>query len=260
MERSIVIADRSPFWRRWLASAAATGPDVEVLVLDSVPVVLDVLRLHRVELIIAELRLGEPDGCDGFAWISALRQAAGPAPARVVATISGMDRTGASLAKLAGADLAYCKGQDKALLRQALVAWTSPATPALPAKPLAVVGWFDSVPVFAPLSIKVRGRVHPDQLCRITVDFLAMFSDNLLLLRRACVAQDRWAAWTLAEFANECRAAGALRACEYSERLALSLAAGSGLPPGAVGQYFSLLAETSHAMGEWLAEVDRAKP
>ena len=53
---------------RWLLSALAAPGGVEVLVLDSVSAVLAALRLHKVELLIVELRLGEPG--PGFVHLS----------------------------------------------------------------------------------------------------------------------------------------------------------------------------------------------
>lgn len=260
MKRIIVIADRSAFWRRWVPSALAAPAGVEVLVLDSVSAVLAALRLHKVELLIVELRLGEPDGCGGFAWISALRHAVGPAPARVVATISGLDRTGDSLARLAGADLVYRKGQDKVQLRQALSAWALQVAQPLPGKRSPMASWHEALPVFEPLSIGMQGRALADQPRRITFEFLAMLKENLQILQRVCATQDRLASLVLSEFASECRVSGALRAGGYAERMAAELAAGQALDPESVLSLFRLLVDTSRAMGLWLLELDRAKP
>ena len=260
MKRTIVIADRSAFWRRWLLSALAAPDGVEVLVLDSVSAVLAALRLHKVELLIVELRLGEPDGCGGFAWISALRHAVGPAPARVVATISGLDRTGDSLARLAGADLAYRKGQDKVPLRQALSAWAVQVARPWPGMQAPMASWHEALPVFEPLSIGLPGRALAEQSRRVAFEFLSMLKENLQILQRVCVTQDRWASLALSEFARECRASGALRAGGHAEWMAAELAAGQALDPESVLGYFRLLVDTSRAMGLWLLELDRAKP
>ena len=260
MKRTIVIADRSAFWRRWLLSALAAPSGVEVLVLDSVSAVLAAVRLHKVELLIVELRLGEPDGCGGFAWISALRHAVGPAPARVVATISGLDRTGDSLARLAGADLAYRKGQDKVPLRQALSAWAVQVARPWPGMQAPMASWHEALPVFEPLSVGLPGRAPAEQPRRVALEFLSMLKENLQILQRVCVTQDRWASLALSEFASECRASGALRAGGHAEWMAAELAAGQALDPESVLGYFRLLVDTSRAMGLWLLELDRAKP
>jgi hypothetical protein len=259
MVRTIVIADRSAFWRRWLRLALPQHPGLEVLVFDGVPAVLDAVRQHPVDLLIVELRLGEPDLCDGFAWVSALRYAVGPAPSRIVATISGLDRTGGSLARLAGADLAYCKGQDHVQLRQHLAAWTAPRVePVMPA-PSRLALSHDALPVFEPMAIDRHGRARADRPSHVAFEFLEMLTGNLALLRRACVTQDPWAAAALTEFASECRAAGALRAGACAEGMAAELAAGRDLRPEAVAAYFRLLVETSSAMGHWLLGLENAR-
>ncbi len=252
MCRNIAIVDHSPAWQRWLERAVPDRSDLNLTSFDSPKALLRSFRLCEVDLLIVAYRLHD---IDGFSWISALRETVGSSQARIIALVSRDDEVGRSMAVLAGANVAYRKGIDGDLLRQDMLRWVG--SDAIP-QPHGKADGQAALPLFDPRSFEGPEQAElPRQRC-VVLGFLERLNSKLSLLRLACMGQDGRAVQILGEFAHECRAVGALRACERTEGIRQELLAGATQPGDVVVDYFDILVRTARAMAEWSLKGTRA--
>ena len=246
--RSIAIVDHSPAWQRWLERAVPGRSDLKVTCLDSPKALLNAFKLCEVDLLIVAYRL--PD-IDSFSWISALRETVGFAQARIIALVSWGDAVGRSMAVLAGANVAYRKGLDRDLLRQDVLRWVGSDTVL---QSVGNAGRTPALPLFDPRAFGGPGQAELLRQRCVVLGFLERLNSNLALLRMACMGQDGRGARILGEFAHECRAVGALRACERTELIRRALLAGGPQPSEVVVDYFDILVRTAREMADWSLE------
>ena len=245
----LFIADSSTRWQAWVQCHLPTGKELVTRCFTQAAQLAAALVRQQPAALVLDMRLA---GMEPYTWITTLRAGPWQRPLPLLLLVHPDDAPAMSLARLAGANEIFRKGNDGAALCAALQRAIPGKVWLVPQRAERQTSVAFEPPAQGNLAVSLPAE-------RVVGDFLAALPVNMRLLAELPNFEPSLAHTVLSELAAECQAAGAPAAGECLKQLVDQARKGYKVSGTDIDRLRQKLNAASALMQSWLLEQKRLR-